>query len=578
MEILCQLAESAGQVVLREQMMDEYGSDEGITRGISILRKAFKNVGSETKYIETIPKRGYRLLATVVQNNVNAGASKDQETTSLAVLPFLDLSENQDQGHLSDGVAEEIINSLAQLPFLRVSGRTSSFSFRGVQTNLSNIATALNVIHVLEGSVRKDGERLRINARLVEAANDKQVWQQKVDGTQDDIFDLQEKIAYAVEQKLRSLFSLETTSSSTNYRPTEKLTLNNEAYGHFLRGRHLMYELSGQRTLPRAIVEFEKAVALDPSFATAWANLAIANFTLPEYSTSLDWAAHIKIARKQTEHALELNPDIAWAHRARAGILTYDLKFDEAIVAYETAFEKDPNNPELMFTYAYIMAAIGLHKKADEMMEDAVGREPLLGSWYAAWGTVQFSSGNLDKAEALFRKSFDCNFGYGAILFSQLLTHRGRTDQALQFMDDNFDQLGAVTREQLKSSMVRKVTYAAFFKKSKFARFIIDRLLTKRMNNSKVQPALANIIGFIMIGRPEKFFQHVLNKPNPYVGFAMSRIWEPTDESRSIRTHENFPKFAETIGLVRAWQQYGWPENIQPNEGTDGSNCQFSCK
>lgn len=577
MEILCQLSESAGQVVLREHMLDEYGSDEGITRGISILRKMFKSVGSEKKYIETIPKRGYRLIATVIQQQDNAPVSQDPSTTSLAVLPFLDLSEKQDQGYLSDGVSEEIINTLARLPFLRVSGRTSSFSFRGAKTKLSIIAAALNVIHVLEGSVRKSGERLRITVQLVEAVNDKQIWQETVDGTADDIFDLQEKIAYAVEQKMRSLFGLDLNSSMKPYRPAEKLTLNKEAYGHFLRGRHLMYELSGQRTLPRAITEFEKAVDLDPSFATAWANLAIANFTLPEYSTSLDWAEHIEIARAQTNRALELNSNVAWAQRARAGILTYDLKFDEAVSVYETAFEIDPNNPELMFTYAYIMAAIGLHKQADEMMKDALDREPLLGSWYAAWGTVKFSLGQLDLAESLFRKSFDSNFGYGAILFAQLLAHRNRTDEALRFMNDNLGGLGAVTRNQLKSPMVRKLTYAAFFKKSKFARFIIDRQLTKRMNDSKIQPALANIIGFILIGRPDKFFQHVLNKPNPYVGFAMSRIWEPTDESRSIRTHEDFPEFAETIGLVKAWQKYGWPETIHPHEGTDGSNGQFSC-
>lgn len=129
MEILGQLAESAGQVVLRNDLLDEHGSDEGITRAISILRKSLKKVGCDkTKYIETIPKRGYRLIVSVVDSDPASTAVAQEPVTqpaylaSLAVLPFLDLSENQDQAYLSDGVSDEIINALARLSFLRVSG------------------------------------------------------------------------------------------------------------------------------------------------------------------------------------------------------------------------------------------------------------------------------------------------------------------------------------------------------------------------------------------------------------------------------------------------------------------------
>lgn len=579
MEILCLLAESAGNVVLREDMLDEHGSDEGITRAISVLRKSLKKVGVDTQYIETIPKRGYRLVAPLL-DQVDTTSSPELEpqtplAASLAVLPFIDLSMNRDQGYLSDGVSEEIINALVRLPFLHVSGRTSSFSFRGTNTNLRTIAAALNVTHILEGSVRKHDERLRITAQLIEASNDKHVWSETFDGTYEDIFDLQDNIARAVELKLRGLFSAGSAPSPAPL--AEKLTSDKEAYHQFLRGRHLMLELSGQRTIPRAVASFERAVEEDPSFATAWAHLSIANFTLPEYSTTNKWADHIKTARAQMEHALALNPNIAWTQRARAGFLTYDLKIDEAVDAYQKALDLDPNHPELMFTYAYILAAIGLHKQAGIMMKDALDREPLLGSWYAALGTVQFSQGKLEAAETLFRKSFDCNFGYGAILYAQLLAHRGRTKEAIQFLDNNFDGLGAVNREQLKSLTLRKLTFSAYIKKSKFARLIVDRVLTKHMNDPKSQPSLSTIIGFISIGRPEKFMQHVLNKPNPYIGFALSRIWEPTEEAQKVRTHKDFPQFAETIGLVKAWQKYGWPDNISPHEGTDGSDRQFDC-
>lgn len=584
MEILSELAECAGQVVLRNDLLDEHGSDEGITRAISILRKALKKVGCDkTKYIETIPKRGYRLLVPVTDSSTRLVKpqkdikSASNHVASLAVLPFLDLSEKQDQAYLSDGVSDEIITALAGLTFLRVSGRTSSFSFRDANANLADIAAALRVTHVLEGSVKKYSEQLRISAQLIETSEDKHVWTKTFDGTQDDIFDLQENIARSIEKKLRDLFGVEAEDDPDASRLAKKITDSKEAYNEFLLGRHLMYELSGQRTIPRAISAFENAVREDPNFADAWAHLAIANFTLPEYSTTPNWRQHISTARSQTEHALSLGSNIAWAERARAGILSYDLKFGEAVDSYQRALELDPSDPQLLFTNGYIMAAIGLQEQAGEMMAQALDREPLLGPWYGALGTVHFTSGDFDEAERLFKKSFECNFGYGAILYAQLLSHQGRVKEGLKFLNDNFDGFGPVLSQQLKSGFVRRLTYAAFFKKSKFARFLVDLVLTRRMKSDKVQPALGTIIGFIMIGRPEKFFQHVLNKPNPYVGFALSRIWEPTDEAKAVRTHPEFPAFVQKIGLVKAWQKYGWPPSVQPIEGTDGSDGQFVC-
>jgi len=583
MEILCQLCESAGQVVLREDMLDEHGSDEGITRAVSILRKSFKSVGNDNKFIETIPKRGYRLIVEVTQQSASdllplvKSGGQNEHIAALAVLPFLDLSEKQNQGYLSDGISEEIINALAKLTFLRVAGRTSSFSFRGANTSASEIALALNVTHILDGSVRKYGERLRITAQLVEASVDKQVWSQTFDGTQDELFDLQDKIAQSIEKALQDLFSVEPSTEAETPRVTNKPTASKDAYREFLIGRYLMYEMSGQRTIPRAIAAYEKAVEEDPNFANAWAHLAIANYTLPEFSTTDRWREHAEAARSHLQHALSLDADSAWPHRARALIVTYEHKFDEAVAAYQRALSIDPNDPEVIFTNGYIFAAIGLHKQAKQMMADASELEPLRGAWYSGLGSVYFVDGQLDQAEALFKKSFEYNFGFGGMLFAELLTHQGRVDDAIQFLNDNFDGLGPVIQAQLSSNLMRKISYSAFFKKSKWARFVMDIVLTRRMKNPKIQPSLGTILGFLLINRPEKFFQHVIEKPNPYVGFAMSRIWEPTEEARALRTHKDFPKFAETVGLVKAWQHYGWPDAIKPHAGTDGSNGQFTC-
>jgi len=584
MEILCQLAESAGNVVPREDMLDEYGSDEGITRAVSILRKAYKQIGNDKPFIETIPKRGYRLVVEVQQRSGPAlsiidSGSHGEYVASLAVMPFLDLSENQDQGYLSHGVSEEITNALATLDFLRVAGRTSSFSLKDSDASVAHIANVLNVSHILDGSVRKYGERLRITTQLVEASIDKQVWSKTFDGMQDELFELQDEIAQSVEEALQDLFNVELRAEPEQRMPrlARKPTDNDDAYREFLIGRYLMYEMSGQRTIPRAIAAYEKAVEEDPKFADAWAHLAIANQTLPEFSTTDRWREHLETASTHLQHAISLDAESEWTHRARALIVTYEHKLDEAAADYQKALSINPNDPEVLFTNGYIFAAIGLHKQAIRMMADASELEPLRGAWYCGLGSVYFTNGQSEQAEALFKKSFEYNFGYAGILFAELLAHQGRVNEALSFLNDNFEGLGPVMQAHLNSKLMRKITYAAFFKKSKWAQKIMDIVLTKRMRDPKIQPSLGTILGFLLIGRPEKFFQHVLEKPNPYLGFTMSRIWEPTEEARAIRTHKDFPKFAETLGLVRAWQRYGWPETIKPHEGTDGSNGQFSC-
>jgi TolB-like protein/Tfp pilus assembly protein PilF len=586
MKVLCVLAKQPDMVISRTELIDkvwdvESGADEGLTRAISILRKTFRKAGEQKAYIETIHTRGYRLAVPVsneiptqiVHSQVAAPNTRPQEIT-LSVLPFADMSENGDQEYFSDGISDEIINALVRLPFLKVSGRTSSFSFKGKNTGIPEIAAALNVSHVLEGSVRKQGDCLRITAQLIEATQDYHLWSKTFDGTMDDIFDLQDKIARKIEQELESIFDVETVPG----RLASTLTKNRDAYDLFLQGRNLAYQSNGQTTLPRAIELFEQAVAKDPDFIEAWAWLAIANINVPEYSRTPNWADNIVAARAATQRALALNPDYIYALRARAALLTYDLKLDEAVEIYEYAYKLDPNDPQIIFMYGYILAAIGLHEKADVLIQKALEREPLLGSWFAAWETVQFTTGQLEAAEEQFKKAFEYQFGGGpAFLLAQLKTHMGKTDEGLSFLRDNLAGMGPVYQELLKSPIVRKLIYAAFFKKSKAARFLVDFKLTQQMNDTRSQPTTVSIVGLLLIGRPRKFMRHIIEKPNMYVGYVLSRIWDPSDEATSVRTHPYFPEFAEKVGLVKAWQKYGWPNKITPIPGTDGSNGQFTC-
>lgn len=210
MDVLCVLLEQQGRVVSREEFIGrvwklESGSDESVTRAISLLRRAFRKVGEDRQYIETVPKRGYRIIADAPATEAlpapaptpAAPPSRAAMQTSIAVLAFADMSPASDQRHFCDGVAEEIINALLRIPELRVIGRTSSFSFKSREETIPNIGARLNASHVLQGSVRKHGDVLRICAQLIEADSERHLWSQTFDGSYEDVFNLQEKVATA---------------------------------------------------------------------------------------------------------------------------------------------------------------------------------------------------------------------------------------------------------------------------------------------------------------------------------------------------------------------------------------------
>ncbi|MBL4871152.1 MAG: hypothetical protein JKX72_09380 [Robiginitomaculum sp.] len=190
------------------------------------------------------------------------------ERPSIAVLAFADMSEGGDQEYFSDGMAEEILNALAKVPGLRVAGRTSSFSFKGKNEDITIIGKTLRVGHILEGSVRKQGEKVRITAQLIKADDGFHLWSETYDGTLDDIFDLQEKIARAIAAELQVLLNV-----GEDIRLADTRTNNKQAYDLYLQGRALIRQSFNEGAMAKAVTLLEGAVALDPQFADAWAEL-----------------------------------------------------------------------------------------------------------------------------------------------------------------------------------------------------------------------------------------------------------------------------------------------------------------
>jgi transcriptional activator of cad operon len=318
---------------------------------------------------------------------------------SIAVLPFLDLSEKHDEGYFADGMSEELIDVLARVPDLRVPARTSSFYFKGKQTTLPDIAKALGVSHVLEGSVRKSGDTLRITAQLIRVDTGYHEWSETFDRPMADVFKVQDEIASEVVRVLK----ISLLHSPRAPAPT----VNGAAYTLYLRARAL--ELGGG---PDDYVLAEKyiqqSLALDPTFAPAWAALAQIIVADEGWSTQDSYVQACARGHKAIDEALKLSAAISDSHRVLANVLyNCDWNWRGAEAEYQRALAIDPGNSETLRQYATLAWSIRRPQQAIDLAQKAVLRDPL-DSWnYHALALGQNEAGHIEDSIALWRKALD---------------------------------------------------------------------------------------------------------------------------------------------------------------------------
>ena len=490
---------------------------------------------------------------------------------SIAVLPFTDMSAEGDQAYMGDGVAEEILNALVKVTPLNVSGRTSSFALRNRDMTASEIGEALRVAHVLEGSVRKHGDRVRITAQLIQTSDGFHLWSETYDGDLTDVFDLQDSIARSVVEALEVVLDVD------QVRLVASMTTSTEAYDAFLKGRRLAQIQDGDGVLAGAVEHLEEAVRLDPAFALAWAWLANAHFFLPEHNDVPDWAEHLEAGQRAAREAYRLDPDLSDANLAMSYAHLIDLDIAAQWEARRRACELDPSSVAAMHEFGMAYALMGLIEEGYPDYARSVANDPFSPAFTGALGIFQWILGDIEAASASFDRSTELGFPLVILSKGVMLRSVGRAREAREYMLTELKAHREGLPPDLQSRAAHYLLTKVIAENSRWARWLMWLSVKGKVGNPRYLSDLPFKSTLALLGKAEAFFSEVRTRPNTYLSGALMQLWYPTEAARSIRTHPDFPRFAEDIGFVALWQQHGWPAQIQPKAGTDGSDLQFTC-
>jgi TolB-like protein/Tfp pilus assembly protein PilF len=368
---------------------------------------------------------------TATKSTIAASVSANDK--SIAVLPFVDMSEKHDQEYFADGLSEELIGMLTKVPDLLVPARTSSFYFKGKQTTIAEIARVLGVAHVLEGSVRKAGNTLRVTAQLIRADDGYHLWSETYDRRLDDIFKVQDEISAAVVKALKVSLLAESMPKATP-------ATNQEAYALYLQARSLHYR-GTHADVRKGISYVEKAIKLDPTYAPAWFGLADSLV----YDYVAFGGSHQEIRAKANaaaETALKLDPKLSDAHLAMGRVLgELDWDWTAADAELKQALKLDPNNVlalEISSGYALVQDRLD---EALQLAQKAAARDAVGWGVYSSIGDVNYRSGRYADAQAAYRKAAELNPTAAGMHYSLgvALLASGETTAALAAMEQETD-------------------------------------------------------------------------------------------------------------------------------------------
>jgi len=461
---------------------------------------------------------------------------------SIAVLPFLNMSDDASNEYFSEGLSEELLNLLARIPELRVAARTSSFSYKGKDTKIAQIGEELGVAHVLEGSVRKSGNQIRITAQLVKTDNGFRVWSSTYSRTLSDIFATQDEIAAAVVRGLKVTLLGELPEQ----RPTDPAV-----YALYLQGNYFS-KLGGKENSQRAMQVLKQALAIDPEYAPAWLSLYY-SYTKLQFYGGLPLDEGIALAMQALDKALEIDDQLAGAWAGMAWMKrTVFWDWQGARVALEKALQLEPNNAMVIGSAASIASTFGEHDKAIELFERSVESDPLSLSTLTALGNRYLAVGRHVEARTLYERVLALNPEYpgtGAKIAGTYL-YGGRPEEALAKLNGLPDDAN-----------FRQIKAAALFDmgETQKAQTALDNVLESPSKDGPLSVALL----YAWRGENDEAFEWLEMAFEQRIPSLSYILMNPV--LARLKDDPRYPIFLEKMGLREAWEamppEYGGPSN-----------------
>jgi len=608
MDVFVCLAEHANQLVTRDQLLEAvwHGqdvTDEPLTRAIGELRRALHDDRSDPEYIETVPKRGYCLVGDVhlpngseLEKNLNRSVSftqfnkhklsftivtvlvlalvyfvydefvaermqeeapaststqveeiseTDRWEMSIAVLPFVNMSDDPGNEYFSDGLSEEILTLLAKIPGLKVIGRTSSFSFKGKDEDLRVIGQTLGVKTVLEGSVRKSGDRVRITAQLIDVSDGRHIWSESYDRTMTDIFAIQDDVAAAIIDALQ----IHVSANPTRGRPTE----NTEAYVLFLKARALL-NVFVVRDVEELLL---RAIELDPNFAEAYEMLA---YTYWRQTGDVVKAAEgQKLMGEAAAKALAIDPDLVFAQALYQAGNIETWSYLGEIEAFERAARQQPGNPVVLNALVYNLLEAGYLQEALRVAERFVELDPLSGVANLYLFEALYVVGRTSEALVALDLSLQLGHKGANWIIGEVNLVDKQDESAIAHFEASLQQDG------LPSNWVRELVTGA--RDPATGQAYLDRRIPQIVASVPEDEAYNRQLNltllYLYLGFLDRYFELIL-------------AIEPTDVTRSdadnlvlvgtiwrhlgFTAHPKYLDIAESLGKIDIWEQRGPPD------------------
>ena len=519
-DILAYLVERPGQLVTQDEILDALWRDtfvnpEVLRKYILEIRRVLGDQPNQPEFIETLPKRGYRFIAPVVDEETHQptatvttavqrqilvtearsgnegtplpaptpsfnriqrtlgavaavatvvaviiGAGADHlhpsqkltrlgvpSHTSIAVLPFADMSPTKDQEYFSDGLSEQLIHDLTKVSGLKVVGRSSAFQFKGRNEDLREVGRKLGVANVLEGSVRREGNHVRITAELTKADDGFQLWSQTYDRQTKDILAVQDDIALATTEALQlKLLGANGQRLASNLR-----TANPEAYQAYLEGQYFIARGDDKPDLEQALSYADQAVKLDASYAPAWAQRALVLETMASYSL-IENSYGYRRARESAEKSIALDPNLAEGYMVMGLIQTdHDWDWESADETFRRAGLLEPGSAEVLANRAYLARCLGHLDDAVKLHREAIALDPLSADFHLLLGYELYFMGRPEEALAELQRAQELNPRISALHLTRgkILFSNGHPQEALNEIEKETGEWEKLSGEAL---------------------------------------------------------------------------------------------------------------------------------